>query len=85
MNINLHIERLELDGICLESHHRAELKIAIESELSRLLVSNGSSSGIQSSNRFDVVSNGLISIQNTSEPASLGQQIGKAVYRGIAK
>ena len=85
MKINLHIDRLVLDGISVEPHQRAELKIAVESELSRLLVSNGFSSGVQSSNNFRVASGGVISIENIREPSSLGHQIGNAVYRGIGK
>ena len=85
MNINLHIERLVLDGISLEPYQRADLKAAVESELSRLLVSNGLGSGVQSNNSYRSISGGSISIENTQRPTSLGQQIGSAVYRGIGK
>lgn len=85
MNINLHIERLVLDGVSVEPHQRAELKAAVEAELGYLLVSNGIGQGVQLSNRFRAVSGGVISIENIHEPASLGQQIGNAVYRGIGK
>jgi len=85
VNINLHIERLVLDGVSVERHQQAELKAAVETELGRLLMSNGIGPGVQSSNRFRVVSGDLISIDNTHKPASLGQQIGNVVYRGIGK
>jgi hypothetical protein len=83
MNINLHIERLVLDGISFEPYQRAELKAAVVSELGRLLVSNGIGSGLQSSSRLRAVSGGLIDIENYSKPAIIGQKIGDAVYGGI--
>jgi hypothetical protein len=85
VNINLHIERLVLDGIAVEPHQRAELKAAVESELSRLLVSNGIDAGVQTDKSSRAVSGGLISIDNTHKPTRTGQQIGEAVYRGIGK
>lgn len=85
MNINLHIERLVLDGVSVKPHQRAELKAAVESELSHLLVSNGVGSGVQSNSNRRSVRGGSISIENIRKPASLGQQIGNAVYKGIRK
>lgn len=85
MNINLHIDRLVLDGVSVEPHQRAELKAAVETQLGHLLVSNGIGSGVQSSNHFRAVSGGLISIENIHMPISFGQQIGDAIYRGIGK
>jgi len=85
MNINLHIERLVLDGISIDSNQRAEFKAAVETELMQQLVSQGIGSTIQSNNNRHLVSGGSISIENIRKPESLGQQIGAAVYRGIGK
>lgn len=85
MNINLHIERLVLDGISVEPHQRAELKAAVEIELGHLLVLNGVGSGVQSNNSFRAISGGFVSIENNQKPENLGQQIGVAVYEGVKK
>ncbi|NOZ51801.1 MAG: hypothetical protein GXP08_01465 [Gammaproteobacteria bacterium] len=85
MNINLHIERLVLDGVLVEPQQRAELKAVVESELRQQLVSQGISSTMQSNNNHQSVRAGSISIENIHKPVSLGQQIGNAVYRGIRK
>lgn len=85
MNINLHIERLVLDGVSIEPHQRADLKAAVETELSQRLVSQGIGSTMQSDNNRQSVRGGSISIENIRKPTSLGQQIGSAVYRGIEK
>ena len=71
MNINLHIERLVLDGIAVEPHQRAVLKAAVESELGRLLVSNEISSGVQSNKNSRTVSGGLIFIESNTEPSQV--------------
>jgi len=84
VNINLHIERLVLDGISVEPHRRTELKTAVETQLGNLLVSNGIDSDLQSNNNSRVVSGGLITLKNT-QPINLGQQIGNVVYSGITK
>lgn len=83
MNINLHIERLVLDGVSVEPHQRAELKAAVKSELGRLLVLTGIGSGVQLSNSLRAVSGGLISIESNNEPSHIGQKVAGAVYRGI--
>jgi len=85
MSINLHIERLVLDGLTLHTYQKAELKTVVESELKRLLVLKGINSEVQSAHGLRVVSGGSIDVENTSQSTSLGRQIGNAVYRGIGK
>lgn len=48
MNINLHIERLVLDGISLPPGDRPLLQAAMEAELTRLLASSGLSDELHS-------------------------------------
>jgi hypothetical protein len=83
MKINLHIERLVLNEVSVEPNQRAELKVAVETELRQQLVSQGIGSAIQSNNNRHLVSGGSISIDNIYKPESFGQQIGNAVYIGI--
>ncbi len=85
MNINVHIERLILHGVGIKSHQKKELKVTIESELRQQLVSQGIGSMMQSNSNRQVVKGGSIAIENIRKSASLGQQIGKAVYKGIGE
>ena len=85
MNINLHIERLVLDGISLAPHQRAALKTAVESEVKQQIANQGISDAMQSDSHHRSVSGGSISLENSREPVSLGQQIGNAIFRGIGK
>ena len=85
MNINLHIDRLVLDGVSVAPHQRADLKAAVEVALRQQLANQGIGSAMQSNSHRRSVSGGAITIDNSHKPVSLGQQIGKAVYRGIGE
>lgn len=85
MKINLHIERLVLDGVELEPHQRAGLKAAVEAELAGLLTRNGIASGLQDGGSLGTVQAGSISVGEQNEPAQLGRQIGRSIYGGIGK
>ncbi len=85
MNINLHIERLVLDGISVEPHQRAELKAAVETELSQQFIENGISGNIQENSDANLIRGGMILLEGSNHLPNLGLQIGKAVYRGIEK
>ena len=80
MTINLHIDRILLDGIDLSQQQLPELQVAIESELVRLLETKGiAHSG---GSRPHIISN-PIQLPNAPQPAQLGQQIATAAYEGI--
>ena len=83
MNINLHIDRLVIDDIGVDPQRLDDLKIAAQSELTHQLQSHGIGPGIQSLNGKRPVDGGQISGSNTQQPKNIGQQIGKAIYRGI--
>ena len=83
MNINLHIERLVLDGINIAPGQRDLLQASVTTELTQLL-NNASLTG----NLVEGVSLPRLStssIQLTSnKPMELGQQIAQSVYGGIS-
>jgi hypothetical protein len=83
VNINLHIERLVLDGISVESHQRHILKATLETELGRLLAQHGIASDLQSGGAFNTIRTDLIDVGEKNEPSHLGQQIAQLVYGGI--
>ena len=85
MNINLHIDRLVLDGVSVAPHQRADLKAAVEVALRQQLANQGIGSAMQMNSHHRLVSGGSISVENSHKPVSLGQQIGNAVYGGIGK
>ncbi len=85
MNINLHIERLVLDGISLSPGERPLLQAAMEAELTRLLASGGLGDTLQSSGALYNMRTAGIQLVNNEIPARLGEQIAGAVYGGLGK
>jgi len=85
MRINLHIERLVLDGVSLERRQQARLIATIESEIGRLLVSQGVGSVGQSSRHVRALKGPTISIGNDSGPRELGLQISRSVCGGMSR
>lgn len=85
MHINLHIERLVLDGISLLPNERPLLQTAVETELTRLLVSGGLSDALQSGGALCNVRTPGIQLATGGSPSRLGEQIAGAVYGGIGK
>ena len=83
MRINLHIERLILDGVPLDARNRALLQAAVQEELVRLLTEGDASwqyGGAVPSVRADAI---RITPQNT--PAQLGAEIAGSIYGSIDK
>ncbi len=83
MNINLHIERLILEGIDLQPEHKNALKAAVESVLGQQLSSQGVGSRMQIETSRSSVNAGSIAIADSPNAEGLGQQIGHAVCGGI--
>lgn len=83
MNINLHIERLILDGLPLEQRQGPQLQAAVERELTRLLSDNGPTASFNTSGTLASVKGGSIRVAERANPAGLGEQIAAAVYGGV--
>ena len=85
MNINLHIERLILDGLPLEARDGAILRAAVEVELARLLTENNVAANWQTGGAVPNVRSNAIELTTQSSPAQIGRQIAGSIYRGIDK
>ncbi|HKP11811.1 MAG TPA: hypothetical protein VJZ91_06855 [Blastocatellia bacterium] len=83
MNINLHIERLVLEGLPVEARHAALVREAIEAELTRLLAENGLSSGLQTGGVFPRLHADAVHLDKGNLSPQIGRQIGQAVYGSI--
>ncbi len=79
----MHIELLVLDGVPVDKLHQSSISESIESELSNLLLENGSFSSSQTDGSIHSIRGGDIALETIQEPARLGQQIAGAIYRGI--
>lgn len=84
MNINVHIERLILDGLPVTRSQGPAVQAAVEAELARLLAS-GVSPELLAGGAMPSISAGNITLANQGSPAQLGRQIARAVHSGIGK
>jgi hypothetical protein len=80
MKINLHIERLVLDGLPIDHHDAPLVQAAVETELTRLLVaeepkfSSGGATPRVIAPEVNVMNGG---------PTRVGEEIAWAIHRGI--
>ena len=86
MNINVHIERLILDGLPVARHQAPLIQTAVEAELARLLVADGLAPSLKAGGGATPSVNApSIQFTSASSPTQLGQQIARAVYGGIGR
>ena len=84
-NIELHIERLIVEGIPLAGAGPRLLQAAVEGELTRLLGEGGLASHLAGGVALPRIASPLIQLQGGNGPTTLGHQIAGAVYGGIGK
>ena len=85
MNVNIHIERLILDGVDVPYAQRPALQAAVEAELARLIAEGGLSPHLASGGAYSHGPGTSIEMNDSDSPAALGQQIAQAVYGGIGQ
>lgn len=85
MNINIHIDRLVLDGLNIPHSQRSLLQAAVEAELGRLLTADGLAPGLRTGGAVPHVAAETIPLVPNSNPTQLGQQIAQSVYGGIGQ
>ena len=81
MKINIHIERVILDGVAVDRPRL--LRSALEKELTHRLTEGGLSAEFRRGGAVPYVPGGGIEFGESHPPARLGTQIANAVYRGI--
>jgi len=82
MNINLHIERLVLDGVNVGPGQRHLLQSIVASELTRMLTVGGLSPSLAQGVALPHISADGIQLTGRN-PTQLGLQIAQSVYGGI--
>ena len=95
MNINLHIDRLVLDGGNIPPGQHHQLKANVQAELSRLLAKGGVSPSLANGTTVPTVSAPSIQMGSGkgwkggkapgNETAQLARQIALSIYGGIGK
>jgi hypothetical protein len=86
-NIQLHIDRLVLDGFNLSLRERQQLQTSIETELGRLLGERGLHDGLAQGVAVSSVSATPIQVARAGGQTgtALGQQIAASLYQSIGQ
>ena len=85
MNINLHIERLVVDGLDIEPGQRHRLQPAIEAELRRLFSQGQLRPELMGGVAVPRIDVAPIRTSPAAGPADLGRQIAGSIHGGVAK
>ena len=85
VRVNLHIERLVLEGIGVDPAQRPVLQEAIQGELGRLLAEGAIGAGLAVGGLMPSVRASGFEISGDGSPVALGRQIARSVYGGIGQ
>ncbi len=83
MNIIITIDRVILEGLTVEFHHRGLVKAALEAELTTLCATRGLPPGLSSGGAWPSLSGGVIHLTEAGTPGDLGKGIAQALYKGM--
>lgn len=86
MKINVHIERLVLEGgLPVTTAQRPQIRRAVAEELGSLLASGGLSHELRGGAVVPRARGGTISLRRDSNPSKAGTEIARAVHQGIGR
>lgn len=85
MNINLHIERLVLDGLNIAPREASLVMKAVEDELTRLLEERGPAPNLRSGTALPDIRTNSIKVNGNANPLQTGREIARSVYSCIGE
>ena len=85
MNINLHIERLVLDGLHLEDGQQNILQATVQDELLSLIKDQGFGRELLAGGARPLLAANGIQLESGYSSVQLGRQIAQSVYGGLTK
>ena len=85
MNINLHIDRVILDGLRLDDGQQKVLQATIEYELLSLIRDQGFAGELRDGGARPLLAADGIQLERGYSSMQLGRQIARSVYGGLTK
>lgn len=85
MKINLHIERLVLDGVTLGSAEQSVVQTSLEGKLVQLFAAGGVSDRLAGGAAISAIAAAGIHLHESASPSNLGEQLAQSIYGGIGK
>jgi len=82
-NIHLYVDRLILNGLAVERTQASHVTMAIEAELTRLLIENGLMTSMQTDIAVPSMRANSIQLTSDTSPGQIGTQIAQAIFSGI--
>ena len=85
MRIEVHIERLVLEGLPVSGRDRDRVHAAMAAELSRLIRGQGIARALRTGGAAPSVRADDVRVEHQASPRRLGTQIARAVYSGLGR
>jgi len=85
MNVRVHIDRLILEGVPVDSARRPDLKAAVEAEIARLVAEQGIAPELAAQGSRAESRGSTIRPASDARAEQWGRQIGRAVYEGFSR
>jgi hypothetical protein len=85
MKMNVHIERLILEGLPVGSDEGSRVRAAVIAEMQRLIGIHGISPELRSGGMVPAIRADAMQISKKGSPGQLGTQIARAVYGGLRR
>jgi hypothetical protein len=83
VNINLHIDRLILEGLGVEPGQKRILQTAVQTELAQLFAASGVSPALSQGGAIRETAGPTIQLMDQNNPGHIGSQIARSVHQGI--
>ena len=83
MKINVHIDRIVLDGLPVDRHSAPLIQEAIQAELSRLFLESETPQGLLSGGAISSLRTAPIQLCEKLLPETVGQKVANAVFEGV--
>lgn len=83
MKLQIHIERLVLEGLPLGSHDKLPVQGEVQAELTRLLTEAGLAHELQTGGAIPRLQAAGIAMTRRDKPAELGRRIAGAIHSAI--
>jgi hypothetical protein len=83
VKMNVHIERMVLEGLPIKRQDGPRVQASVTAELERLIRVHGVSDQMRSAGAVPVVRADALKVDQPSSPKRLGTQIARAVYGGF--
>ena len=85
MKIQVHIERLVLEGLPVTSRDGSRVQAAVEAELGRLFGATGVRGQLRSGGALPKLAGHPLHLEQSQQPGRLGQQIARSIHGGIGR